>query len=158
MLRIRKMCMKYYILIQICETRQSEFARSEEIRSAERNSSACNVTEVMTLTLHHPVVSESRHRPELEGINTASTSQALRPDGAHRPATLSLQIFQQQQPPLPPRSPPLTLFEQKAIKTCRRPWSGPPAKQFSQDAWYPIWLLFRRMGRRKNKVVRCMEF
>ena len=124
-----------------CETLQSEFTRSGERRSAEGNSPTCNVTEVMTLTLHHPVASESHYHPEPGGINTASTSQAFRPDGACRPETLYLQTSQQQPPPTT-KSPPLHLFEQEAIRARRRPWSGPSAKQFSQDAWYPIWQLF----------------
>ena len=123
-----------------------------------KDSPACNVTEVLTLQLHHPVASELRHRFEPEGINIAFSSQELRRDGTCGLPTVSLQTSRQQQPPLPPRSPPLSLFEQEAIRTCGCPWSGPTAERFTEDAWYLIWRLFRRMGRWKNKVVRRLEF
>ena len=144
--------------ILTCKTHQLEFAGSEGRRGSVKDSPACNVTEVLTLQLHHPVASELRHCSELRGINTASSSQELRRVGTSGQPTISLQTSRQQQPPLLPRSPPSSLFEQKAIRTCGRPWSGPPAKRFTEDTWYPIWWLFRRMGRRKNKVVRHLEF
>ena len=40
----------------VCETLQLEFAGSRKRRSVDWNSPTCNVTEVMTMTLHHPVV------------------------------------------------------------------------------------------------------
>ena len=49
----------------VCETRQSDFAGSGESREEELVSPTCNVTEVVTLVLHHPVSSESRHRPRM---------------------------------------------------------------------------------------------
>ena len=76
----------------VCETRQSDFAGSGERRGAELVSPTCNVTEVMTLALHHPVASESRHRQRLVGMNTAPASQAVTSVGARRPAT-SLSLF-----------------------------------------------------------------
>ena len=84
----------------------------------------------MTLAFGHPVTSELRHRPRLGGggINTTPASQRDTPNKARGPHTLlSLQTSQHQQPPLQSRSPPLSLFEQKAIRTRGRPWSGPPA-------------------------------
>ena len=127
-------------------------------RGAVKDSPVCNVTEVLTLQFHHLVASELRHRSEREGINIASSNQEGRRDGTSDLPTLSLQISHQHKPPLPPRSPPLSLFEQEAIRTRGRPLSGLPAKCFSEDTWYPFWWLFRRMGRRKNKVVRRLEF
>ena len=141
----------------VCQAHEADLARDEESREEELVSPADNVTKVMTLVPDHPVTSELRHRQRLGvgvGINTAPASQADIPDGARRPHTLlSLQTSQQQQPPLQLRSPPLSLFEQEAIRTHGRPWSGPSAKHLSQDTWYPIWRLIRRMGKRKNKVV-----
>ena len=66
----------------VCETRQSNFAGSGESRGEELVSPACNIMEVMTLALHHPVLSGSRHRPRLGGMNTAPASQESTSDGA----------------------------------------------------------------------------
>ena len=149
----------------ICETRQSEIVGSRERRGVEWNCPACNFTEVMTLALHHPVTSESRHRLRLRGggvggykYSPSQPSGQIQWGSSKSNISLSLQTPQKQQPPLQPKSPPLTLFELEAIRTHGCPWSGPPAKQFTQDAWYPIWHLFQQMHRRKNKVIRRLKF
>ena len=119
----------------VSETRQLDFMGSGERRGVELIFPACNVTEVMILA-PSPGCVRVASSPEAGGggVNTAPASQEDKSDGAHRPATsLSLQTSQQQQPPLQQKSPPLSLFEQEAIRTCERPWSGPPAKRFTQD-------------------------
>ena len=135
------------------------YCRRWESQEEELVSLAGDVIEVMTLAVRHPVSSELRHRPRLGDINTAPASQDDTSDGAcRRPTSLSLQTSQQKQLPLQSKFPPLSLFDQEVIRTRGRPWPGPPAKRFFQDAWYPIWHLFRHMGKRKNKVVRRLEF
>ena len=74
----------------VCETRQSDFTGSGERRGVKLVSPACNVKELMTLALHHPVTSESRHRPRLGGMNTAPASKRTDPMGLADQQHLSL--------------------------------------------------------------------
>ena len=143
----------------VCQARKEDSAGDKESREEVLVSPADDVTEVMTLAPGHLVTSALRHRPGLEGINTGPASQGDTSVGSLIPLRLlSLQTSQQQQQPFQSKSPPLSLFEQEAIRTRGRPWSGPPAKRLSEDAWYPVWLLFWPMGKRKCKVVRRLEF
>ena len=107
-----------------------------------------------------PVTSVLHHRPGLEGINTGPASQGDTSVRSLIPLRLlSLQTSQQQQQhPASSKSPPLSLFEQEAIRTRGRPWSGHPALRLSEDTWYPVWRIFLHMGERKHKVVRRLEF
>ena len=143
----------------VCQAREEDLARDQESCEEELVSPADDVTKVMTLASGHPVTSELCHRLGLGGINTGTASQGDTSVRALTPHTpLSRQTSQQQQPLPQSNSPPLPLFEQEAIRTRGRPWSGPPAKRLSQDAWYTVWQLVQHMGKRKNKVVRRLEF
>ena len=70
---------------------------------------------------------------------------------------ISLQPTNQQQRPNQ-TSPPLSYLEKEAIRTCGRPWRGPPATRLSEKDWYPVWKTFQRMGERKGKIIRCLDF
>ena len=97
-------------------------------------------------------------------INTGMASKESTSIGPLIPIRLlSLQTSQQQQhlqqqQPFQLKSPPLSWFKQEAIRTCGRPWSSHPALGLSENAWYPAWFLYHRMGEKKRKVVRHLEF
>ena len=79
----------------------------------------------------------------------------------HHPVSISLSLSLQQQhqhPQLRPKSPPLSSFEREAIRNRGCPWSRRLALHLQSSDWYWVWHTFHRMGDRKRKVVRCLEF
>ena len=154
------MCLTFHtVSFTYFQAHEEDSAGDKESHKEVLVSPANDVTEVMTLAPGHPVMSALCHRPGLEGINTGPASQGDTSVGSLIPLRLlSLQTSQQQQQLFQSKSLPLSLFEQEAIRTRGCPWLGPPVKRLSEDAWYPVWQLFRHVGERKRKVVRRLEF
>ena len=107
----------------VCQACQEDSAGDNESREEELVSPADDITKVMTLVPGPPVMSVLCHRLGLEGINTGPASQGDTSVGSLiLLRLLSLQTSQlQQQHPASSKSPPLSLFEQKAIRTCGHP-------------------------------------
>ena len=68
---------------------------------------------------------------------------------------LTQQHHQQQQKQT---SPPLSSLEKEAVRTRGRPLLGPSSLWLPFQSWYLVWRTFNRMGDRKHKVVRHLDF
>ena len=140
----------------VCLARKEENEKTAvESREEELAVPEGNVIEVV-MQVNDLTVASSTSR-ELGPINKGPASQ---PDTLTR-ATETLRLlstFSQQQQQPPPSSLPLSTFEREAIRTRGQPWLSHPAKQFSEDTWYPIWCIYQRMGTRKRQVVHRLEF